>query len=248
MSLKKAIFNWSGGKDSALALYKIKQEGEYEVLTLLTSVSQKYQRISMHGVRKELLELQAKSLDLPLTVMEIPEMPSMESYETALKNTLQPLVAKGATASVFGDIFLEDLRTYRENKLAEVGLEGVFPLWKKPSKELIREFIDLGFKTVTTCVNEKYLDKSFAGKVIDEDFLKELPTGVDPCGENGEFHTFVFDGPLFSKPIPFSIGETVYRKYEAPKKEESIDCFQDDHLKEDPYAYGFWFTDLIPKV
>lgn len=245
MTLQKAIFNWSGGKDSALALYKIQQSKEFEILTLLTSISQKFQRISMHGVRKELLELQAKSVGIPLTIMEVPEMPTMDSYETAMRNTLKPLVENGAETSIFGDIFLEDLREYRENKLAEVGLKGVFPLWKQPTDRLIKEFLDLGFQTITTCVNEKYLDQSFAGRIIDEDFLKDLPKNVDPCGENGEFHTFVFDGPIFSKPISFEIGETVFRKYEAPKKEDSEDCFQDDHKKEDPYAFGFWFTDLI---
>ncbi len=245
MTLQKAIFNWSGGKDSALALYKIQQSKEFEILTLLTSISQKFQRISMHGVRKELLELQAKSVGIPLTIMEVPEMPTMDSYETAMRNTLKPLVENGAETSIFGDIFLEDLREYRENKLTEVGLKGVFPLWKQPTDRLIKEFLDLGFQTITTCVNEKYLDQSFAGRIIDEDFLKDLPKNVDPCGENGEFHTFVFDGPIFSKPISFEIGETVFRKYEAPKKEDSEDCFQDDHKKEDPYAFGFWFTDLI---
>jgi uncharacterized protein (TIGR00290 family) len=241
---QKAIFNWSGGKDSALSYYKIQQEKKFEILTFLTSVSQKFQRISMHGVRKELLEQQAKSIGTPLTIMEVPEMPTMESYETAMRNTLEPLIEQGAEVSIFGDIFLEDLREFRENKLSEVGLKGNFPLWKQPTDRLIREFLDLGFKTITTCVNEKFLDKSFAGRIIDEDFLKDLPKNVDPCGENGEFHTFVFDGPIFSKPVPFEVGETVYRKYEAPKKENSDDCFQDDHKKEDPYAFGFWFTDL----
>lgn len=244
MTSKKAILNWSGGKDSALSLYKTIQSGDFEILNLLTSISQKYQRISMHGVRRELLELQTKSLNLPLTLMEIPEMPTMESYENAMNQVLLPLVEQGAEVSIFGDIFLEDLRAYRENKLSEMGLQGVFPLWKKNSEELLAEFLDLGFKTVITCVNEKFLDQSFAGRMIDEDFLKDLPKGVDPCGENGEFHTFVFDGPIFSKPIPFSIGETVYKKYDPPKKTNSNDCFKDDHLQEDPYAYGFWFTDL----
>lgn len=245
MSQNKAIFNWSGGKDSALALYKIQQSQKFEILTLLTSISQKFERISMHGVRKELLVLQAKSLKIPLTEMVVPDMPTMEAYEQAMRNTLNPLINQGATHSIFGDIFLQDLRTYRENKLAEVGLQGVFPLWKQPTDRLIREFLDLGFKTITICVNEKYLSQDFAGRIIDEEFLKDLPKNVDPCGENGEFHTFVFDGPIFENPIPFEIGETIYRKYEAPKKENSEDCFQDDHKKEDPYAFGFWFTDLI---
>ena len=237
--------NWSGGKDSALTLYKLQQSQEFEIACLLTSISQKYQRISMHGVRSELLDAQAKSIGIPVVKMEVPDMPSMEVYENTMRDTLSDLKKKGITASIFGDIFLEDLREYRENKLAELELTAVFPLWKQPTGKLIHEFLDLGFKTITTCVNEKYLDKSFVGRVIDEDFLKDLPANVDPCGEHGEFHTFVFDGPIFSKPIEFEIGEKVLRKYEAPKTEDDSDqCFSDK--KEDPAKYGFWYCDLIP--
>lgn len=241
----KAIFNWSGGKDSSLTLHKLQQSKEVEITCLLTSISQKYQRISMHGVRVELLEAQARSLGIPLVKMEIPDMPSMEVYENTMRETLMKLKEEGATASIFGDIFLEDLRDYRENKLAELDLKGVFPLWRQPTDRLIREFLDLGFKTITTCVNEKYLDKSFVGRVIDADFLKDLPANVDPCGENGEFHTFVYDGPIFTEPIPFEKGEVVLRKYEAPKDEDDSDqCFSGK--KEDPTQYGFWYCDLIP--
>lgn len=241
---QKALMNWSGGKDSALTLYKLQQSQDFEIACLLTSISQKYQRISMHGVRSELLEMQAKNIGIPLVKMEIPDMPSMEVYEQTMRETLSELKKEGITASIFGDIFLEDLRTYRESKLAELDLKGVFPLWNLPTDKLIREFLDLGFKTITTCVNEKYLDKSFVGRVIDEDFLKALPANVDPCGENGEFHTFVYDGPIFSKPIEFEIGEKVLRKYEAPKAEDDTDqCFSDK--KEDPVKHGFWYCDLI---
>ncbi|SFB24398.1 Dph6-related ATP pyrophosphatase [Algoriphagus aquimarinus] len=241
----KAVMNWSGGKDSALTLYKLQQSQEFEIACLLTSISQKCQRISMHGVRSELLDAQAKSIGIPVVKMEVPDMPSMEVYENTMRDTLSDLKKKGITASIFGDIFLEDLREYRENKLAELELTAVFPLWKQPTGKLIHEFLDLGFKTITTCVNEKYLDKSFVGRVIDEDFLKDLPANVDPCGEHGEFHTFVFDGPIFSKPIEFEIGEKVLRKYEAPKTEDDSDqCFSDK--KEDPAKYGFWYCDLIP--
>ncbi|MCE7055797.1 diphthine--ammonia ligase [Algoriphagus sp. AGSA1] len=241
----KVLLNWSGGKDSALTLYKLQQSEEYEVKCLLTSISQRYQRISMHGVRTELLDRQVESIGKPLVKMEIPDMPSMEIYEETMRNTLSSLKKEGITASVFGDIFLEDLRTYRQNKLAELDLVGVFPLWKQSTDLLIREFLDLGFKTITTCVNEKYLDKSFVGREIDEDFIKDLPSGVDPCGENGEFHTFVYDGPIFSKPVDFEKGEVVLRKYEAPKsKDESDQCFSKE--KEDPSTYGFWYCDLIP--
>jgi uncharacterized protein (TIGR00290 family) len=240
----KALLNWSGGKDSALTLYKLQQSQTYEITCLLTSISQKYQRISMHGVRVALLEAQAERIGIPLVKMEIPDMPSMEVYEETMRETLLGLKNEGVTSSIFGDIFLEDLRTYRENKLAELDLKGVFPLWNQPTDRIIREFLDLGFKTITTCVNEKYLDKSFVGRVIDEDFLKDLPSNVDPCGENGEFHTFVYDGPIYNKPIEFEKGEIVLRKYEAPKtKDDSDQCFSKE--KEDPTQYGFWYCDLI---
>lgn len=242
---QKALMNWSGGKDSALTLYKLQQSQDFEIACLLTNISEKYQRISMHGVRSELLGMQAKSIGIPLVKMVIPDMPSMEVYEQTMRETLSELKKEGITASIFGDIFLEDLRTYRENKLAELALNGVFPLWKLPTDRLIREFLELGFKTITTCVNEKYLDKSFVGRVIDEGFLNDLPANVDPCGENGEFHTFVYDGPIFSEPIEFEIGEKVLRKYEAPKTEDDSDqCFSEK--TEDPSNYAFWYCDLIP--
>jgi uncharacterized protein (TIGR00290 family) len=247
---EKAIFNWSGGKDSALCLHKILLEEQYDVMCLLTSVSEPYQRISMHGVRVVLLEEQAKNIGLPLIKLQIPEMPTMEVYEKVMASALTDLKTKGATASIFGDIFLEDLRKYRENKLSELNLKGVFPLWKIPTDKLIKEFIDLGFKTITTCVNDKYLDKSFVGRIIDEDFLKDLPDNVDPCGENGEFHTFVFDGPIFKKPIPFDKGEIVYRKYTPSKQKDNsnYDCDNNTDIKDDPFENGFWYCDLLPKV
>ncbi len=248
---EKIIFNWSSGKDSALCLYKILKRQQYDVMCLLTSISEQYQRISMHGVRVDLLETQAESIGLPLIKMQIPDMPTMEIYDKIMAETLSDLKTKGATASVFGDIFLEDLRKYRENKLAELDLKGVFPLWKIPTDKLIREFLDLGFKTIITCVNEKYLDKSFAGRIIDNEFLKDLPNNVDPCGENGEFHTFVFDGPIFSKPILFDKGEIVYRKYTStkPKDDSTYDCDTTDKDNTDnPFDYGFWYCDLLPQT
>lgn len=227
--------NWSGGKDSTLCLYYLLQQQQYDVMCLLTSLSTPYQRISMHGVRESLLDKQAKSIGIPLAKMHLPEMPTMEVYDQMMLTTLTNLKSKGATVSIFGDIFLEDLRAYREKKLAEVNLKGVFPLWKRSTHELIREFIDLGFKTILTCVNEKYLDKSFAGRIIDRDFLKDLPDNVDPCGENGEFHTFVYDGPLFKERVDFELGEVVYRKYSNSKQEK----------ENDPFNNGFWFCDLV---
>ncbi|WP_210518942.1 Dph6-related ATP pyrophosphatase [Hymenobacter terricola] len=241
-----AIFNWSGGKDSALALYKVLQSGQYDVQTLLTTVSEPYQRISMHGVRTALLDQQAASLGLPCRKLFLPEMPSMEAYEQLMASTMRELKSAGATASIFGDIFLADLRQYRENKLAELELQAVFPLWGVPTATLIREFIGLGFKTITTCVNEKYLDRSFVGRVVDEEFLHDLPATVDPCGENGEFHTFVFDGPLFSQPIPFEKGEIVYRKYTAPAPKSDDSGYEcGDQTDPSPFDTGFWYCDLV---
>ena len=242
----KAIFNWSSGKDSALALYKVLQNSEFEIACLLTSVNQQLQRISMHGVRVELLEQQAKSLGLPLEIMQIPEIPTMEAYENVMNETLTKLKNQGVTHSIFGDILLEDLRKYREDQLAKIGFEAIFPLWQIPTTDLIQEFIALGFKTIVVCVNERFLDKSFVGRIIDQDFINDLPENVDLCGENGEFHTFTFDGPIFSKPIDFEIGEIVYRKYEKPKKEESTETACDTSSS-DVFDFGFWYCDLIAK-
>jgi uncharacterized protein (TIGR00290 family) len=242
----KAIFNWSSGKDSALALYKILQEEEYDIVGLLTSINTQYQRISMHGVRVALLEAQAKSIGLPLHKLEIPEMPTMEVYDEVMKSKMLELQSAGVTHSVFGDIFLEDLRKYREEKLAVAGIEGVFPLWKKDTSALIQEFLSLGFKTIVTCVNERYLDQSFVGRIIDEQFINDLPDNVDVCGENGEFHTFTFDGPIFSQPIAFEIGEIVHRKYERPKTESSNTACN-NNADTTAFDYGFWYCDLIPK-
>lgn len=242
----KALFNWSSGKDSALALYKISQNPAYQIDCLLTSVNAQFQRISMHGVRVDLLEAQAKSIGIPLKIMQIPEMPTMEMYEEVMTETLTEIKQRGVTHSIFGDIFLEDLRKYREEQLAKIGFEGVFPLWKIPTLNLIEEFIALGFKTIVVCVNERYLDQSFVGRIIDQNFINDLPENVDVCGENGEFHTFTFDGPIFSEPIAFEIGETVYRKYEKPKNEDSSNTACDTTAS-DTFDFGFWYCDLLPK-
>lgn len=244
-AVKKALFNWSSGKDSALALYKILQNPDFKIEYLLTSINQQYQRISMHGVRAELLEAQSESIGIPLKIIQIPEMPTMEVYEKVMTETLTELKNEGITHSVFGDIFLEDLRKYREEQLAKLDFKGVFPIWKIPTKELIQEFISLGFKTIVVCVNERYLDKSFVGRNIDQDFINDLPENVDVCGENGEFHTFTFDGPIFSKPIDFEIGEIVYRKYESPKQDFSNKAC--DTSQNEVFDYGFWYCDLIKK-
>ncbi|OCB78784.1 diphthine--ammonia ligase [Flavobacterium crassostreae] len=243
---KKALFNWSSGKDATLALYKILQDPDFEVCTLVTSVNQPLQRISMHGVRVELLHQQAASIGLPLEIMQIPEMPTMEVYEQVMTTTLTKLQQQGINYSIFGDIFLEDLRRYREDKLAILGFKAVFPLWKKPTLDLLEEFLNLGFKTIVVCVNERYLDKSFVGRIIDSQFIADLPEGVDVCGENGEFHTFSFDGPIFATPIAFTLGETVYRKYEKPKTQQTSTAACTTNTSDEAWEYGFWYCDLLP--
>jgi uncharacterized protein (TIGR00290 family) len=232
--LKKTYFNWSTGKDAALALYKVLQNKEFTIGTLVTTVNKKFNRVSMHGVSQKLLEQQAKEIGLPLHKIYFPEEVSMEKYNTIMKTNLNEIISKGGYKfSVFGDIFLEDLREFRETKLAELNLKGVFPLWKLDTTKIIEEFIELGFKAITVSVNANLLDKSFVGRVIDKDFINDLPKNVDVCGENGEFHTFVFDGPIFKNPIAFEIGEKVLKTYPSEK--------------DDTWDSRFWYCDLIPK-
>jgi uncharacterized protein (TIGR00290 family) len=241
MTQNRTYFNWSGGKDSALALYHAQQTTEYKPDLLLTSVNESFKRISMHGVREELLEMQAAQIGLPLRTIRLSEGLTMPAYNEIMAATVSNLQAQGYNQTVFGDIFLEDLRTYREEQLKPFGIKAHFPLWKRDTKELLTEFLDLGFKTILVCIKSELLDKSFAGRIIDRDFIKDLPKNVDPCGEKGEFHTFVFDGPVFKEKIEFEIGEKVYREYAAPKDDKDA-CFS---AKPDPQM-GFWFCDLVP--
>ncbi len=238
---RKAYFNWSGGKDSALALYHVIQNKTIEVDLLLTTINASFNRISMHGVRVELLYKQAESIGIPLREIRLAESISMSEYDAVMNKSATTLINEDFRHTIFGDIFLEDLKKYREQQLAPLGLQLHFPLWKRNTKELLYEFIDLGFKTIVVCVKSSLLDKSFAGRIIDKEFITDLPTTVDPCGENGEFHTFVFDGPIFKVPVNFSIGEKVYHEYPVPKNKED-NCFspnQDSQM-------GFWYCDLIP--
>lgn len=221
MKKKNVLMSWSGGKDSCLALHEIRKQGKYSVAALLTTVTRDYDRISMHGVRRELLERQAGSLDLPLRQILISKGASNDEYEAKMAEAFAEYREKGIDTVVFGDLFLEDIRAYREQFLARNKMRGLFPVWKRDTRFFIREFIELGFKAVVTCIDSRILDQSFAGRLIDETFLSSLPAEVDPCGENGEFHTFVFDGPGFSTPVKFSLGETVLRE-------------------------SFWFCDLLP--
>jgi uncharacterized protein (TIGR00290 family) len=207
---EKILLSWSGGKDSCMALYEIQKSNGYET-ALLTTVTEDYDRISMHGVRRTLLEKQAESLGLRLIKIYISKKSTQEEYELRMKEVLTNHQKEGVSSVAFGDIFLEDLRKYREENLYRIGMKGIFPIWRKNTSELIRRFIGLGFKAVVTSVDPKALDPSFAGMVIDDDFLSQLPVQVDPCGENGEFHSFVFDGPIFEKEVKFSSGEVVLR-------------------------------------
>lgn len=229
--MHKAYCNWSSGKDASLALYTTLQEGILPVEKLATTFSKDYNRVSLHGVRVELVEAQAKSLQIPLHKIEIPTDTSMESYNAVMNAEMQQLISQGFTHSIFGDIFLEDLKQYRENQLKKVSIKGVFPLWKKDTKQLVKKMLELGFKAIVTCVDASKLDKSFVGRIIDEQFLKDFPVNVDPCGENGEFHTFVFNGPIFNKPIAVTKGEVVLKEY---KNNDS-----------NSWNSKFWYQDLL---
>lgn len=234
---ENAFMSWSGGKDSALALYKAQQEGT-PMKALLTSVNKTLRRISMHGVRLELLERQAAALRLPFYTIELPEMPDMNVYEEEVRRVHLQLKNEDFTHGVFGDIFLEDLKKYREELLAKDGMQCLFPIWKMASREVVKQFLQSGFKAIVVCINNPKLDESFCGRLMDESFFNELPDDVDPCGENGEYHSFVFDAPNFQSAIPYAKGEMVFKEYPSPKAD---DCF----TQAQP-STGFYFCDLLP--
>jgi uncharacterized protein (TIGR00290 family) len=231
---EKLVFCWSGGKDSALALHRLLQDSRYDVVSLLTTCNEHFQRVSMHGVRLELLEKQANAIGLPLQKMFVSRRSSNEEYLQRLTERLLAYKAQSVSSFAFGDIFLEDLKRWREDNLAKLGLRGVFPLWKCDSGELVREFISLGFGSVVCCVNDAYLDERSLGRIIDTEFVSGLPGNVDPCGENGEFHSFAFAGPIFKAPLRFTVGERVYRPVE------------ETHPGSTAAPKGFWFCDLLP--
>jgi uncharacterized protein (TIGR00290 family) len=204
------LLAWSGGKDSALALRETLSSGACEI-TLLTTVTEGYQRVSMHGVRESLLRVQAERLGLPIDIVSIPRKCSDEEYRSRMELAMLRHRERGCRTVVFGDIFLQDVREYREKNLDRVAMKAVFPLWERDSRALSREFIDSGFGAVVTCVDTKALPATLAGRLYDRSFLRDLPPEADPCGENGEFHSFVFRGPLFSGPVSFQKGEVVLR-------------------------------------
>ncbi len=241
--MKKTYFNWSTGKDAALALYYLNSNSEYQVTKLITTVNSDFKRVSMHGLRESLLDAQAESIGIPLQKLYLSGAVSMADYDAAMKDFTEVLVSEKYEYSAFGDIFLQDLKEYREDRLEKVGLKAVFPLWMKNTRLLLEELLSLGFKAITVCVNAKLLDVSFVGRIIDEAFIEDLPENVDPCGENGEFHTFVFDGPIFKKPVDFVVGEKVLRSYDL-SEDDADNCFADDAKTWDT---RFWYCDLLPK-
>ena len=210
-AVERVLLTWSGGKDSAMALHELRSSGAYEVLALLSTVTEEYDRVSMHGVRTVLLERQADSLGLPLEKVLLRKGASNQEYEATMQERLLSYQAQEVSSVAFGDLFLEDVRQYREENLSRVGMKGLFPLWGRDTGELARSFIDLGFKAVITCVDSNLLDGAFVGRDFDERFLSELPPAVDPCGENGEFHSFVYAGPVFRNRILHKRGEIVLR-------------------------------------
>jgi uncharacterized protein (TIGR00290 family) len=209
--LPKAWMSWSSGKDSTLALHRVRTAGEVEVVALLTTVNAAFARVAMHGVRRALLDAQAAALSLPLHVVELPWPCSNEVYEQLMGAAVAAATGSGIDAVVFGDLFLQDVRAYRERALAGTGLAPLFPLWEQPTDAVARELLELGVRAVVSCVDTAQAPPRLAGRWYDEAFLAELPAGLDPCGENGEFHTVVVDGPGFASPIPVTVGETVER-------------------------------------
>jgi uncharacterized protein (TIGR00290 family) len=211
ISRPKAIVSWSTGKDSAFALQTVRLQGEVEIVGLLTTVSSAFDRVSMHGVREELLDRQIDALGLQCYKVRIPSPCPNEVYEREMAQAIQGFRRSGVTHIIFGDLFLQDIRAYREARLAEVGIQGLFPLWMRNTHLLSREMLSAGMRATLTCVDPRQLDASFAGKKFDAALLDLLPESVDPCGENGEFHTFVEAGPMFCKPIPVATGTIVQR-------------------------------------
>ncbi len=203
--------SWSSGKDAAFTLWELTKDPQYEVAGLLTTVTTTFGRVSMHGVREELLEAQAAAAGLPLYRVEIPFPCPNSVYETAMAGAIDRLRKDGVTHIAFGDLFLQDIRAYRETRMAPTGIRPVFPLWERPTPALAREMIGAGIEAYLVCVDPRALDRRFAGRRFDRFLLDELPPGVDPCGERGEFHTFVAGGPMFSRPIPVVPGEVVDR-------------------------------------
>ncbi|GAA5497353.1 hypothetical protein Rhal01_03547 [Rubritalea halochordaticola] len=236
--MSTAWMHWSGGKDSAFALAKVLEAAPGSVAGLVTSMSEEFRRVSMHGVREELLDAQAERLGLPLQKLLIPKDASMAAYGEMMQREMAALRELGAETCIFGDIFLEDLKAYREKEMEGCQLKCEFPIWKlTDTQELARQIIESGVKAKIVCVSGKYFDRSFLGRDYDIDFLNALPEGVDPCGENGEFHSFVYDSPLYHSPIEIREGEVSDRSYTPGEGDEDCDCCK-------TWDTEFYFQDL----
>lgn len=225
----KTVMNWSSGKDAALAFYLLQEDGKYDVTHLLTTVNDEQDRVVMHGVREELLDAQAERMSVDMKKVKLPASPKDNVYKKAMERALHELKEAGVNTAAFGDIFLEDLKAYREQQLESVGYNIVFPLWKRNTKELVELLEQSGIEAMIVCVNEQYLGKEFLGRKIDSQLLNDLPKNVDPCGEHGEFHTFVYNAPFFSSAIQVQKGEMVHKTY---------------NNKAGNWDAGFWFLDL----
>ncbi len=225
--MNKIVLSWSSGKDSALSLYYLKKNPGNSI-HLLTTINSKFQRVSMHGLRKELLLKQINSLEFPYTIVDLPEKTTNEEYESIMKSISTQFKNMGFLYFAFGDIFLQDIREYREKNLSPLGIQCLFPLWGKNSKEIISEFVNSGFESLIIAVNTEFLPIEFLGRKLDKEFLKDLPENIDPCGENGEFHTFCFNGPIFNYKIPFSLGDILKQEYKSNEK-----------------VYSYYFLDLF---
>lgn len=211
MSKKRVVVSWSSGKDSAWTLHRLRQRDDIEVVGLMTTLNQAFDRVAMHSTRAAVLDAQAAAAGLPLRKISLTWPCSNEQYEAIMRECVVGLIAEGVQAVAFGDLFLEDIRAYRERNLAGSGLEPLFPLWLGPTPQLAQQMIAGGLKAKLVCVDPKKLDRTFAGREFDAQLLRDLPPDVDPCGENGEFHTCVYAGPMFSRELPISTGEVVER-------------------------------------
>lgn len=238
VSRKKVTISWSGGKDAAFSLYKILQSPLYEVVHLHTLVDSATLRVGMHGIPEALVRQQAEAIGLPLKILRLEKSESNEKYALLMKGFYETCAQEGIEAVVFGDIFLEDLRSYRESLLAAAKLEGIYPLWKTDTAELLTDFINTGFRTLVCCANAEFFVQEEVGKTIDHTFMRQLSPNVDPCGERGEFHTFVYDGPLFKKQIEMKRGEVVQQQYEFDVRAEDGTLTRKKSL--------FWFQELLP--
>ncbi|MGC9151951.1 MAG: diphthine--ammonia ligase [Microbacter sp.] len=238
MNKKKVLFSWSGGKDSAYCLHQVLSNDLYDVRYLLTTLNGNHHRISMHGVREALLDEQAEQIGIPLLKAYVYEGTNAE-YEQQMETMLTRAKSEGIESVVFGDLFLADLRAFRERQLARIGMSAVFPLWGMNTAHLVREFVRQQFKSIVSSTNDAYLGEEWVGRQIDQAFIDQLPANVDPCGENGEFHSFCFDGPIFRREILFSKGEKVYKTYQLTQE-------NDDTHDVTETTKGFWYCDLIP--